>query len=184
MPKGVYDRKSLEERILERTFEDKTTGCWVYQGHIDKDGYGQVSDGSRTRQVHRCMYEITNGPIQEGLKAGHLCDDKYPKDCILYRKCCNPDHIKPMTNKENIDRGYALGRATATSGSFTSAQTCGENNVKAILTGEKVIEIRKRGSTAGYGDWGSLADEFGVQYQTLYKIMKGTLWNKPEYFPS
>ena len=66
---------------------------------------------------------------------------------------------------------------------FKPGQMAGENNVQAKLTGEKVIEIRKRGATAGYGDWPSLAEEYGVQYQTLYKIMKGKLWNKPEFFP-
>jgi len=183
MPKGVYDRKPLEERILERTSKDETTGCWIFQGHIDKDGYGQISDKSRTRHVHRCMYEIKHGAIPEGLVAGHLCDDKYPTDCKLYRRCCNPDHIKSMTTSENIQRASNLGRLVVTSGAFKPGHGAGENNVKAKLTGEKVIEIRKRGATAGYGDWRSLAEEYGVQYETLYKIMKGKLWNKPEFFP-
>ena len=183
MPKGVYDRKPLEERILERTSKDEATGCWVYQGYIDKDGYGQVSDGYRTRHAHRCMYEIKHGAIPEGLLAGHLCDEKYPADCKLYRRCCNPDHIKPMTSAENSQRASTLNRLPMPPCAFKPGQTGGENNVKAKLTGAKVIEIRKKGATAAYGDWSVLAEEYGVQYQTLYKIMKGKLWNKPEFFP-
>jgi hypothetical protein len=183
MPKGVYKRKSLEERILSRISKDDVTGCWVFQGTIDKDGYGQISDGDKTRQVHRCMYEIKNGPITPGMVCGHTCDDKYSKDCKNYRKCCNPDHIKLMTNQENLNRMVELGRSHATGGSFTPAQTSGENNIKAKLTGEKVIEIRRKAATAGYGDLNVLAAEYGIQYQTLYKIIKGSLWNKPEYFP-
>ena len=183
MPKGVYDRKPLEERILERTSKDETTGCLVWNGLLDKDGYGQISHGCKTVRTHKIMYELKHGAIPEGLIAGHLCDEKYPTDCKLYRRCCNPDHIKPMTTSENIQRASNLGRLVVTSGAFKPGQTGGENNVKAKLTGEKVIEIRKRGATAGYGDWPSLAEEYGVQYQTLYKIMKGKLWNKPGFFP-
>ena len=183
MPKGVYDRKPLEERILERTSKDETTGCLVWNGLLDKDGYGQISHECKTVRTHKIMYELKHGAIPEGLIAGHLCDDKYPTDCKLYRRCCNPDHIKPMTNSENSQRASTLGRLVTSPALFKPGHGAGENNVKAKLTGEKVIEIRKRGATAGYGDWPSLAEEYGVQYQTLYKIMKGKLWNKPEFFP-
>jgi len=184
MPKGVYERQPVEDRILEQISEDEITGCWVWNGYLDPDGYGQISYGGKTVRTHKIMYELKNGVIPRGMSAGHLCDDKYPKDCILYRKCCNPGHIKPMTNKENIQRASELGRLKITSGAFTANKTGGENNIKAKLTAEKVIEIRTKGSKAGYGDWPKLAEEYGVQYQTLYKIMKGRLWNKPEYFPS
>ena len=183
MPKGQYERESLESRLLKQIVVNDTTGCWVFQGVIDKDGYGQISDKCKTQRVHRRMYEIKYGTIPDGMICGHLCDEKYPADCKLYRKCCNPEHLKPMTHKENLERASALGRLPATPGAFTSNQTGGENNVKAKLTGEKVIEIRRKASTAGYGDLGSLATEYGIQYQTLYKIVKGKLWNKPQYFP-
>jgi hypothetical protein len=184
MPKGVYDRQPIEDRILEQISEDEITGCWVWNGHLDKDGYGQTSDRCRTRQVHRVMYELKKGAVPTGSLVGHLCDDKYPKDCKNYRKCCNPEHLVAMTNKENTQRASELGRLKITSGAFTTNKTGGENNIKAKLTAEKVIEIRTKGSKAGYGDWPKLAEEYGVQYQTLYKIMKGKLWNKPIYFPT
>ena len=144
MPKGVYERKSLEARIRENITIDEEKGCWVWTAHIEKDGYGQVSDGYRTLHPHRCMYEIKYGPIAEGLVAGHLCDEKYPKDCKLYRKCCNPDHIKPMTNKENIQRSVELGRYVVTSGAFKEGHGAGENNIKAILSSATAIEMRKK----------------------------------------
>ena len=184
MPKGVYKRISLEERMLSHISKDETTGCWVWTGRLDQDGYGQTSDKERTVTAHRAMFEIKNGPITAGMVCGHTCDDKYPKDCKLYRKCCNPDHIRLMTNQENLDRMVELGRSHATAASFKPGQTSGENNIKAKLTGAKVIEIRTKAATAGYGDLNTLATEYGIQYQTLYKIIKGALWNKPEYYPT
>jgi len=185
MPKGVYDRKPLEERVLALISKDETTGCWVFQGHIDKDGYGQISDNCKTVHVHRAMYIAKNGAIPAGYIAGHLCDEKYPADCKLYRKCCNPDHITPMTTKENIQRAVNLGRYVVTSGAFKKGEQSGENNIRSKLTGAMVLEIRtKLKDNTIYGDLRKMAEEYGIQYQTLYKISKGQLWDKPEYYPS
>jgi hypothetical protein len=184
MPKGQYERPSLESRITSRIIKDDITGCWIYQGIVDKDNYGQISDKCRTRHTHRCMYEITNGEIPKGLIVGHLCDDKYPKDSKLYRQCCNPAHLQLMTNKQNLERMVTLGRSVVTTGAFQSATSSGENNIKSKLTGEKVKEIRRKATTAKYGELHLLAAEYDIQYQTLYKIVKGKLWNAPEYFPS
>ena len=183
MPKGQYERPSLQSRILAQIIKDDITGCWIFQGSIDKDGYGQISDKCRTRNVHRCMYEIEHGSPPKGFVVGHLCDDKYPNDCKLYRQCCNPTHLRLMTTKENMGRMVELGRSVVTVGSFQPEMTSGENNVKAKLTGEKVKEIRKKAKTAVYGDLNLLAEEYGIKYQTLYKIVKGLLWNKPEFYP-
>lgn len=144
MPKGVYDRKSAEARIRENIFIDEEKGCWMFWGALDKDGYGQISDAGHTVRVHKVMYEIKYGPIAEGLIAGHLCDEKYPKDSKHYRKCCNPDHIKPMSTKENIQRSVELGRYVVTSGAFKEGHGAGENNVTAILSSVTAIEIRKK----------------------------------------
>ena len=184
MPKGQYDRKSLEERVSALISKNETTGCWVFQGNIDKDGYGQISDKSKTVQVHRAMYIAKNGAIPAGHIAGHLCDDKYPADCKEYRKCCNPEHIRPMTTKENIQRAVTLGRYVVSSGAFKKGQQSGENNTKSKLTGLMVLEIRtKLKDDKNYGDLRKMAEEYGIQYQTIYKISKGQLWDKPEFYP-
>jgi hypothetical protein len=183
MPKGVYDRESLEDR-LEKLSSRNENGCLIFTGHIDKDGYGQVSLKCKTLHVHRAVWIDKNGPIPEGMIVGHLCDDKYPTDSNENRKCFELSHLCLMTIKENIQRASALGRLKKTSGAFTAAKTSGENNVKAKLTGEIVLEIRnKLKDTQKYGNLALMAEEYGVQYQTLYKISKGILWNKPEFFP-
>lgn len=72
--------------------------CWLYlggprsYGPSTVEGYGMYN---RT-MAHRASYEIYKGPIPEGLEIDHLCRN---------RRCINPDHLEPVTRKENILRG-------------------------------------------------------------------------------
>ena len=184
MPKGVYERESFEDRVLAQISKDEITSCWIWTGHLDKDGYGQVSLKSKTVQIHKAYYEFKKGPIPKGYLAGHLCDEKYPKDCKKYRSCCNPDHIKPMTSKENTQRMIILGRYKNTDGCFKPGHGKGEDNVKTILTKEQVLDIRRRKMKGlAYGELKKMVEEFKVKYITLQKIVQGDNWKDPEYFP-
>ena len=71
------------------------SGCWVWtKGQVN--GYGRIRVNGRSTYVHRLVYELFVGPIPEGLILDHLC---------RVRPCCNPYHLQPVTNKENILRG-------------------------------------------------------------------------------
>jgi hypothetical protein len=84
-------------RVLAKTIEDPTTGCWVFTGRSKTtDGYGRVADrweGGKTKMVypHRVAYEHFKGEIPEGLTIDHLCKNK---------ACCNPEHLEAVTRRE------------------------------------------------------------------------------------
>lgn len=80
------------------------TGCWVWTGGRNSDGYGHVwvYDLGRTVDVHRWHYEQYVGPIPDGLEIDHLC-------CV--KACCNPAHLEAVTRSENLRRRYALRNA-------------------------------------------------------------------------
>lgn len=83
------------ERILRRVyFAD--SGCWVWTGGKSPSGYGVTSIDRRQVRVHRAVYELFVGPIPAGLQLDHLC---------RVRACCNPDHLEPVTCRENLLRG-------------------------------------------------------------------------------
>lgn len=82
---------------VQRFFEkiDKTETCWLWVAALDK-GYGRfAADGRRMISAHRWSYEFHVGPIPEGLTLDHLC--RTPR-------CVNPDHLEPVTQRENMAR--------------------------------------------------------------------------------
>jgi len=73
-----------------------SSGCWLWRGPRTKDGYGVLSSRGRMRYSHIHYYEAKNGRRAAGTVLDHLCRN---------RACCNPDHLEPVTGRENIMRG-------------------------------------------------------------------------------
>ena len=94
------------DRLSQRIEFEPNSGCWLWTGCTDKDGYGRTSVRENGKQsmwfTHRLVYELHVGKIEDGLVCDHLCK---------VRSCCNPDHIQPVTASENQRRGNS-GRAS------------------------------------------------------------------------
>lgn len=92
---------STKERILAHIGVDEN-GCWLWQANKDTKGYGQMTIGSRTdgsrrnAMAYRVAYEVFKGEIPAGLHLDHLC---------RVHACVNPNHLEPVTPKENNHRG-------------------------------------------------------------------------------
>jgi hypothetical protein len=97
-----YRRVPLKERILRKIVVDEDTGCWKWKGNVATNGYGTLGVGSRTDRsrkteyAHRASYIAFVDQIPEGKELDHLCRN---------RDCVNPDHLDPVTRRENIMRG-------------------------------------------------------------------------------
>lgn len=84
---------------------DEVSGCWIWQGNTNNGkGYFRVSHRGERIYVHRWYYERFVGPIPEGLQLDHLCRN---------RNCCNPEHLEPVTQAENLRRGIEARKKAA-----------------------------------------------------------------------
>lgn len=75
----------------------KTDTCWLWEG-TTWNGYGQVFVNTARGSVpaHRFAYELLVDSIPDGLQIDHLCRNP----C-----CVNPEHLEPVTKRENVLRG-------------------------------------------------------------------------------
>lgn len=100
----VYDmrsplRKAVEEgahaqviaAIKLRTKQDAQSGCWIWLGR-DRGGYPEARIGKKTIAVHRLSLESKMGMTLGDQPAHHICASSM---------CVNPDHLQPVTHREN-----------------------------------------------------------------------------------
>lgn len=91
-----YPARSMEWIVRHRVAFEPMTGCWLWTGRLSPDGYARLYVRGKDRYVHRLLYEEIHGPMLLGRQTDHLCRT---------RCCVNPDHVEPVTQKENILRG-------------------------------------------------------------------------------
>lgn len=73
--------------------------CWLWHGRKNRNGYGRVRWMGKEPVAHRVVYELTHGPVADGLLLDHKC---------RVRNCCSPFHAEPVTPKTNTNRGEAV----------------------------------------------------------------------------
>jgi HNH endonuclease len=110
-PKGVHHlsiRVTIDKILVKIILHEPTTlptGCWFYPHSTLRKGYIRVRCDGKDIMLHRLIYEHFRGPVPQGLLLDHLCRNP---------GCCNPDHLEPVTSRENTMRGNTLARRWAT----------------------------------------------------------------------
>lgn len=88
-------RMTPEER-LARNYTVADNGCWLWTGAVNTQGYGIITFAGRTWRAPRFSYTVHHGPIPAGLVLDHfVCENP---------RCINPDHVRPVTQRENALR--------------------------------------------------------------------------------
>ncbi len=94
----------MRERFIAKFTVNPKSGCWEWQANTTPNGYGLVKLDGRNQMAHRVAYELFVGPIPDGLEIDHLC---------RVRNCVNPEHLEPVTGRENKLRGLTVNAANA-----------------------------------------------------------------------
>lgn len=115
----IQSQKPVEIRFWTQ-IEESPTGCWLWQGSVNDQGYGRVGTGGSaggTRALaHRWCYEYMIGEVPEGLVLDHVV-------CNTPR-CVNPYHLEPVTLAVNTARAHALGVHKAAQEAKRTKPTC------------------------------------------------------------
>lgn len=93
--------KTPAER-LAAGLERKPNGCLEWTGATQGSGYGVIWLDGKNIGTHRLAWMLVNGPIPDGLMIRHFVCDNPP--------CCDPDHLRPGTNTDNMADMVAKGR--------------------------------------------------------------------------
>lgn len=94
---------SLDELCDQRSIPEPNTGCYLWLGPINRNGYGRVSDGASSWIAHRHVWELANGQkIPPGMLVRHKCDNP---------PCVNPQHLEIGTPADNMADKVRRGRA-------------------------------------------------------------------------
>lgn len=125
---------------------DRTAGpdaCWPWTGGIRESGYGRY--GARPAvQAHRLAWQLTNGPIPDGIMVCHSCDADYPAGDRTYRRCCNPRHLFLGDHAANMADMAAKRRAAT--GERSGRHTKPERTARGDRNGSRLHpERRPRG---------------------------------------
>lgn len=97
--------KSLAERLAART--EWQGDCLVLTSSILSNGYGSIRADAPSRKnlkAHRVAYELKYGAIPDGLVIDHICRN---------RSCVNPEHLRPVTKKQNSENRSRVNMDTA-----------------------------------------------------------------------
>ena len=71
--------------------------CWEWQKGLSSAGYGQVTINGKSKNVHKVMYVLHHGEVENKTVIRHKCHN---------RKCCNPDHLESGSYKDNFHDSY------------------------------------------------------------------------------
>ena len=91
---------TAEELFWTKVEPEPNSGCWLWMGYTNRDGYGTFS----RRLAHRFAYELYRGPIPAGLTLDHLC---------RMRSCVNAAHLEICSQRANVLRGNGLAAQNA-----------------------------------------------------------------------
>ncbi len=80
------------QRFMNKVDISSDSDCVFWIGSKDYGGYGRFNVAGVNSFAHRYIYEISEGPIPEGMFIDHICRN---------RSCVNTLHLRVVTPRQN-----------------------------------------------------------------------------------
>lgn len=113
--------------------------CWVWSGSIQPSNggdYGRIYRNGTAVSAHKWMWQRFMGPLPEGKTLDHLCRNTL---------CVNPDHLEPVTMRENILRGTNPAAVQAQMTHCKAGHPLSGENFRIAKNGQRMCrECRRR----------------------------------------
>lgn len=138
---GHLPKERPWQKKKNRWIVDPETGCWEWQLAKNRDGYEIEKRKGKTLNAYIYYYEDVYGSVPEGMELDHVCSN---------RGCVNPDHLEPVTHKQNVWRGK-----------------------RAKITYQDALKIRELHKTHTATE---LATMFNISYSNVRAIIKNEIW--------
>ena len=154
-----YPKKDLAERFWSKVNRTDEESCWEWMACKDTRNYGVINIERKIVKAHRVAYELTHGPIPEGLGILHKCDNP---------SCCNPAHLFAGTHAENMADRFAKG-------GWENSTFRGSKHSLAKLNEAQVVAIREE-YAKGSVTQKELAIKYGVSKSTIETVIYRRGW--------
>lgn len=125
------------------------TACWEWLASRGNHGYGYARMEKKTWRAHRLAWAIANERAPQ-LNVLHSCDNP---------PCCNPNHLREGTQKENIQECVSKGR------------------FHGKLSIEIARAIRSRFAEGGVAKR-ALGREYGISLAEVRRILNNESWEE------
>jgi hypothetical protein len=138
---------------VERKHADQ---CWLWTASTWNSGYGQFRVAlpcgrQKTYGAHRFAWEVSHGPVPDGLHVLHHCDEP---------RCCNAAHMFLGTHTDNMRDAASKRRLSVPrpSRQKVTDEQCDEM-VRLVQSGQLQVRV---------------AERFGVSKAFVGRLLKGT----------
>lgn len=134
-------RKTTAERFWAKV--DQSGECWTWMAGKDSKGYGSFWIAPTMKCAHRVAYELTRGPVPDGLEIDHLCRN---------RACVRPEHLEAVTHHVNVRRSpFTAGSVNAVKTHCPRGHAYDAANTRITRVGGRICrECKRIASRADY----------------------------------